>query len=532
MMNYEQTQTRTEHSRSLEDAEKYKAIETLIDVGLFVSLRHIEAWHGRAGNGTDWAVNPHIRNGYGQNVNDNFNHRSTIYTGQKPIAQQFADTRTRQKGDKEFRAEIHRIVSEDTDAVLMDATFSPSSLDQEDYDRYQKALRTLSVGLSEGAPPSFDAGQKGVVEDYFADRRAYHSHDVDEIAARTGHDPAQIGHLAGAESARHLLLRSPIDAANQMLKSRAAVDIEPGVQAGRIEYIESWFKNAHVVGLNQAVHSATLRRPVYMATFFDLMNVQSEAATEKRRDRRARTLGSVGLLMRGATKESYSREAHPVMHKLANAYASPSGLVEEADKVRGFQGRYDQPSGVWEGFTLGQHTETVLRNFDETYADVMPVNLLLPMRLTMLVHDIGKPVAAAEGKKREQAAYNDRDARRFMTEIGVDSSLQTVVLGIMGKGCDLALDLDAFKKPEAGPALKKFAEETLVKAYGANRVDAGSVQGFVTMCRMFRVCDGGAYTDIGVTRNPSGAHYRNAPSFNNNFRPSAGLGGRHLSPRP
>lgn len=128
-MNYEQTQTRTEHSRSLEDAEKYKAIETLIDVGLFVSLRHIEAWHGRAGNGTDWAVNPHIRNGYGQNANDNFNHRSTIYTGQKPIAQQFADTRTRQKGNKEFRAEIHRIVSEDTDAVLMDATFSPSSLD-------------------------------------------------------------------------------------------------------------------------------------------------------------------------------------------------------------------------------------------------------------------------------------------------------------------------------------------------------------------------------------------------------------------
>lgn len=530
-MNHERTQTRTEHSRSLEDAEKYKAIETLTELGLFVPLRYIEAWHGRAGDGTDWVIDPRLRNGYGQNDNDNVNQRSTIYAGMKDIAQRFADIRTRQKGRDRFQSEIHRIISEDTDAVVIDSTFSLHQLDEDGRQKYNNALRTLSIGLSEGAPPSFAAGQRGVVEAYYTDRRTHRSHSTDDIIARTGQDPAEIQRLNGAERARHTLLHSPTDAANHMLASRAAADITPGVQAGYVEYIESWFKNAHVVGLSQKVHSATLGQSITMATFFDLLNVQTEGAVNRRRDRRARTLGSAGLLMGNATKESYDTRAHPIMKMLANTYVAPRSLIEKADAVRGFKGRFEQPSGVWEGFTLGQHTETVLRNFDETYADALPVNLLLPMRLTMLVHDIGKPIAAAEGKKSQQAAYNERDAKRFMAELGVDTSLQAVVLGIMGKGCDLALEMDAYKHSEAGPALQQFAKETLIKAYGSDRVDAGSIQGFVAMCRMFRVCDGGAYTDMAVTRTPSGAYYRNAPSFNKDFHPSAGLGGRHIAPR-
>lgn len=533
-MNYERTQTRTDHSRNLEDAEKYKAIETLTELGLFVPLRYIEAWHGRAGDGTDWAIDPRIRNGFGQNDNDNVNQRSTIYTGMKDVARQFADIRVRQKGCDDFQVEMHRIISEDADAVVMDATFSEQTLDDKARQQYHDALRALSPGLSRGAPPSFAAGQQGVVEAYYADRRAHPDSkvNVDEIAVRTGQDVSELGRLAGAERARHVITAmSPIGAAKAMLRNRAASDIEPGMDAGYVEYIESWFKNAHVVGLSQKVDSATLGRSITMATFFDLMNVQAEGVIAKRRERRARSLGGVGLLMRDSTKESYDRRAHPVMKALANAYVSPRVLVNEANTTRGFQGRFDQPSGVWEGFTLGQHTETVLRNFDETYADNVPVNLLLPMRLTMLVHDIGKPIAHIEGNKLQQAIYNKRDAHQFMTEIGVDDPLQAVVLGIMGKGCDLALQMDVRKHTQAGPALMAFAKETLAKAYGPDRVDADSIQGFVAMCRMFRVCDGGAYTDMAITRKSNGAYYRNAPSFNAGFYPPAGLGGRSIDPR-
>ncbi|HMS93585.1 MAG TPA: hypothetical protein PKD28_04305 [Candidatus Saccharibacteria bacterium] len=533
-MNHERTQTRTEHSRNLEDAEKYKAIETLTELGLFVPLRYVEAWHGRAGDGTDWAIDPRMRNGYGQNDNDNVNQRSTIYAGMKDVAKQFADIRARQKGRDDFQAEMHRIVSEDTDAVVIDATFSEQDLDDKERYQYHDALRALSPGLSKGAPPSFAAGQQGVVEAYYADRRTQGGSQVDinQMAVRTGQDELELGRLAGAERARHVIATmSPVGAAKAMLRYRAASDIEPGIDAGYVEYIESWFKNAHVVGLSQKVTSATLGRSITMATFFDLMNVQAEGAIAKRRERRARSLGGAGLLMRDSTKESYNRHAHPVMKALANAYVSPHALIDEADKTRGFQGRFDRPSGVWEGFTLGQHTETVLRNFDETYADSVPVNLLLPMRLAMLVHDIGKPVAHAEGNKSQQVVYNKRDARRFMTEVGVDDPLQTVVLGVMGKGCDLALQMDVRKHPQAGPDLMAFAKETLARAYGPDRVDDDSVRGFVTMCRMFRICDGGAYTDMAVTRKPNGAYYRNAPSFNAGFHPPAGLGGRSIAPR-
>lgn len=57
----EALQTRTEHSRSLEDAEKFQALDTLKEVGLLVPLSEVETYHGRVGSASEvaeWAVDP------------------------------------------------------------------------------------------------------------------------------------------------------------------------------------------------------------------------------------------------------------------------------------------------------------------------------------------------------------------------------------------------------------------------------------------------------------------------------------------
>jgi hypothetical protein len=83
--------------------------------------------------------------------------------------------------------------------------------------------------------------------------------------------------------------------------------------------------------------------------------------------------------------------------------AKPRDIMQDAQRVPGYEQIFAGSAGVWEGFTLGEHTETVLRNFDETYADRMPVGLLAPMRLAILTHDIGKNTDVAHLSKREQA---------------------------------------------------------------------------------------------------------------------------------
>ena len=77
----EQLQTRTEHSRSVEDADKYRAIEALKEVGLLIPLSDVETFHGRVGMKEDeeeWTVDPTFANGYNDSGNYNVNTRPTL----------------------------------------------------------------------------------------------------------------------------------------------------------------------------------------------------------------------------------------------------------------------------------------------------------------------------------------------------------------------------------------------------------------------------------------------------------------------
>ncbi len=76
--------------------------------------------------------------------------------------------------------------------------------------------------------------------------------------------------------------------------------------------------------------------------------------------------------------------------------------------------------GELERFTLGEHTETVLRMFDETFADVLPAKLLPVMRLIILTHDLGKPEAVRHGKKNDQKEFNLKEGGGFFNELGIE----------------------------------------------------------------------------------------------------------------
>ena len=105
-----------------------------------------------------------------------------------------------------------------------------------------------------------------------------------------------------------------------------------------------------------------------------------------------------------------------------------------AEKTPGYREIFEADAGNWEGYKLAEHTETVLRLFDDNYADKMPAATLPIMRMALLVHDVGKPVAVKNHEKEHQAAYNQVYAEDFMRKNGVDEKNQKLILAMIGEG--------------------------------------------------------------------------------------------------
>lgn len=625
----EALQTRTEHSRSLADAEKYQALETLKEVGLLIPLDEVETFHGRVGlseDVADWAVDPGFANGSNDSGNYNVNNRPTLYTGEKEVAVDFAQRRAaefirphydqyfedqvasatperkqslidvvneanhagwkkwQERGiatidapvplsvedletpsvafkaarlleaateDDErnkiwhdiaqaYRGEVHNITSADADAVVLDLNFNPSTLDETDAEKYKQALRALIIPLTEGSPVAFDdrhAAPKFAAALRALDLRVVKPEDIPALAEEAGVSESIALQLASGYNAMSLASTNPAYLASKLLESAhdiSSVPINMGEEKLNLpvnfEYVQRYLRLNHIIGVKQTVNSATVGRQITAVSFLDLEKTITETGlVAERTDTQARLgaiASSVGELLTPQPKVELNRF---LLRVLEDPHVKPAELVEGAKLVPGFEEIFEANAGNWEGYTLAEHTETVLRNFDESYADSIPVELLGPMRLAILAHDLGKPTAAANLQKHLQKQFNVEYAQRFFEGLGIDQRLSTLLVAMLGDGEELAFHVDVRNGGEAAEReLHKFAVQTLEEVYGSDAVTEQQVNGFMELCSMLQACDGGAYTSMAITRVPGGGKYRNAPSFNTSFAQPLGFGKRTI----
>lgn len=615
----EQFITRTEYSRSMEDAEKYRAIETLKEVGLLVPLSELETFHGRVGSKSaeqEWGVDPTFANGGSDSGNDNVNKRPTLYTGEKALAQEFASERGREEVWAEYarllrekvalytpqqrqewlnrlngsqynkrvytledlnepgtirreagnigakltteeraalqataleqaratlQIETHQITSADSDAMVIDLGFDETKLDKLSLAQYQKALETLLVPVTEGSPMRFEARdaagsfsklirteQKGTIL----------ASEVHEVATKIGVDDKDALQLAGAYNAYRYMSRYPVKFAKALLYNSSDIIMETVHIRGQdaeapinLEYVQRLLRNAHIVGVQQQVDSATVGRSISSISLFDLEKTDTVADIERDRNEVWRRLGALAEGVQGMVPAELAT-TQPLLRELEDAHAKPEKLVDGAMQVAGYNQIFEASAGNWEGYTLAEHTETVLRNFDENYAEKVPVELLAPLRLAILCHDIGKPAASARGEKHRQKEYNLAQAKDFLTKLGIDTRLQGLIIAAIGDGADLAYRLDVVGDRDTAPlAMKQFATDTMQQFFGTETVSNDQIRGFVNICRILQQCDGGAYTSMAITRRTGGGRYRNAPSFNATYAQPTGFGRRTITPR-
>lgn len=538
----ETLQTRTEHSRSLEDAEKFRAIEILKEVGLLIPVSELETFHGRAGTKeetTAWAVDPSFANGSNDSGNRNVNKRPTLYSGDKETAQDFADERTRSKqqfADQSY-AEVHEIVTADTDATVLDFNFDESKLDEEAKTKYKQALRALAIPITEGSPVSW--GSRNEFRPFVAvmqkaKKRLVLQSDVSDLATEAGINEQVTLQLASAYNSRQIALQKPsylisllIKHSNDIVTDSLEIDGERRKLPINLEYVQRYLREAHIVGVKQSVNSATLDRDIVSISFFDLEKTITAKGLEAEREAVWRKLGGVAISL-GEVVRTEVEQKQLLLRLLEDVHAKPDKLVEAAKLVNGYEGIFNGDAGNWEGFTLAEHTETVLRNFDENFADNLPVELLAPMRLAILSHDVGKPIASARGEKRRQKEYNVSQAGDFLGKLGVDERLKNLLLAVIGDGEELAFQIEVRGVGESAvTAMRELAVSTLKKFNSSEDVTDEQINGFIEMCKILQVCDGGAYTSMAITRREGGnGRHRNAPSFNASFAQPAGFGKR------
>lgn len=518
---------------NFEQSEAYQAIEALTDYGLLQEMSELYLYHGRSGDGTPWRVDPGFNNAGDSTGHNNINQTSALNTSHLDVARSFAMKRSDLDG---LSPETHRIISSDPDARIIDINFNYDELNQAEKNDFRSAIRKTLPSIMEGAPIDFYEREslRGISPRDFvsSSQDILFSEDYIEKNASRLHLSKNLTHsLLSTMNTKNLLSFYPEtlnDLMRAYIKNQDYIEIEEGSGVSEElpisrEYLSSWFRSAHIVGCKTRVRSATLGHKIidnYL--LFDLEKVDTTAEEERKNKLRNRRLGKIAL----AAEKNQSHGSELTYNLENNLYIEPESIISLAEQTPGYREMFEADAGNWEKYTLAEHTETVLRLFDDNYADKMPASTLPIMRMALLVHDIGKSEAARHNDRKNQHAYNLYYAEDFMRQNSVTPENQKLILSMIGTGSDYAASWGIDHNPEIGQEFYDFCKKTMQDYLGTRFVDKYTITGFRDMLMVLQTCDSAAYTTMAVTRSAkNGVRYRNYGAFNGSFESFHGLTG-------
>lgn len=111
---------------------------------------------------------------------------------------------------------------------------------------------------------------------------------------------------------------------------------------------------------------------------------------------------------------------------------SPENLINFLKSK--FASEYAADSGVWEGYTLEQHTLMALQQYEKYFAGKSqfpsPMTESL-FRVMLALHDIGKPEAVREGDRNRQHEFTRRIMDEILTELGYSDADKNLAIAIV-----------------------------------------------------------------------------------------------------
>jgi hypothetical protein len=146
---------------------------------------------------------------------------------------------------------------------------------------------------------------------------------------------------------------------------------------------------------------------------------------------------------------------------------------------------YLTDAAVWEGYSLGEHTIMVIRQFERYFSDQTLPGGLEPnvFRLILALHDIGKPEAISKGGKWMQHKYTLRIIEKVFTELGIKKEWKELAKSLIS--CD---PLGKYLRDKRG------REQTEAEIIHMAEQSGQTSRDFFNLLLIFYKVDAGSYT--------------------------------------
>ena len=175
--------------------------------------------------------------------------------------------------------------------------------------------------------------------------------------------------------------------------------------------------------------------------------------------------------------------------------ATPEEMLDFGKEIGGkYRSLLEGDSGNWEGYSVGEHTEAVIRNFEDAFSNNVPEELYPFMKFMMLTHDLGK----SKGRYA-QKTENAKACKAMCQDLSVDPKIEEIIQFIIGDSQSHTTNYFVMKDANAIKLLRDDCANVLMNVTGKVPSE-NMVNGLVNICKILQTCDSGSYTAYGVIR--------------------------------
>lgn len=521
------------------DSLHKKHIDTLVKYGILIPFdKKLKLYHGRARATTEkgeWKVKPMFKNGGNSTGNYNVYSISTLSTADYQTAKDFAEGRA----FRNATPEVHRIVTDDKDAMIFDYEYDLSKLPKEDKEEVMQAFKGLvDYKMTSLTPITFEYRRTGgIIFETLKQKRIENNtsllteKDIDDVYKKLANTEvhsyespitrAIVYELASSMNTQVLFrfypdklikkyaLESKEENRNNMIINNIKYPLN-------MNYIASVLSNSHIVGVKAYIDSATLDRVITGYYIFDLDKVNTEKAIGDKHQDIFNCYHEISKLFNSFKLDK---------NLIETLHQSPEYIMDNIAYNSIFEKHYRTHDGNWEGFTIGQHTETVLRAFDDTYKDI-PIEIQDILKLAIITHDMDKGISRQNGQRGYE--FQNHSANKFYDILKVPKQLQNVLKFMISESQIYTSQYFINQEQKGMKSLQKRCTEVLKEI--TKKPSPDMIRGFMNMCIMLQTCDGGAYTRYGITRDETtNCYYRNGNDrFTQTFKEPTDLSSRKL----
>ena len=512
------------------------ALDILVKYKVFIRFNEQKVYHGRVGNNTEWRVDPKFNNSGNASGNMNVNQVPALSAADKKIAKQFADFRFMQQANPSLSPEVHRIISEDNQAVVLNDYFNLTSLNPKAQNEVLNALSTLvNFSITKFAPIKFENREtfkaiSDVILSIISQNDTIICDDlIPEIEKRLqnnniNYNLDELNEIIGAFNTKILLSIAPDVVIKKFVtvsEKTPKIKTSAGDCLISHEYLSAWLSHNHIIGLFYPVYSASLDEKIDIYSIFDLHKINTLEAIAEKHQAISSKFGEITKLINKIQKNTKLNDF------LLNSTAEE--ILDKLQKSNKFGEMFKNDAGVWEKFSVGEHTESVLRVFEDSFESSLPPDLTPFVKLAIISHDIGKGLKNSLPNS-SQKLLNKKVARDFYEHLKLKPELQQLLLFVISDSQALTTDHFVNNNPNALQALTEKCEKTLYFTLKRKPTEA-EVSGLAEVCKILQTCDSASYSRYGITRDKTlKFYYKNGSDlFTSSFEPPQGLGKRCIN---